>query len=120
MKVAEFESLSVVFSSERVTNTHCGSDSRCILNRRVLLLLDLDAEEELADFGFLKFDGRASKESGELAAAAEVVACGGGADIAEHEVLGHAAVKLSPEELLVKEKTAHQEVEHATAGQHAG
>jgi hypothetical protein len=37
---------------------YCGSDSRCILNRCVLLLLDLDAaKEELADLGFPQFDG---------------------------------------------------------------
>ena len=84
---------------------YCGSDSQCILNRRALLLLDLDAEEEeLADLGFPNFDGRTSKESGELATGEEVVACGAGAEIAKDEVLGHAVVKLSPEKLLVKEK----------------
>jgi hypothetical protein len=34
--------------------------------------------------------------------------------------LGHAVVKLSHEELLVKEKRVHQEVEHAATGQDAG
>ena len=48
------------------------------------------------------------------------MACGGGAEIAEDEVLGHAVVKLSHEELLVKEKRVHQEVEHAAAAQDAG
>jgi hypothetical protein len=32
------------------------------------------------------------------------MACGGGAEVAEDEVLGHAVVKWSPEALLVKEK----------------
>jgi hypothetical protein len=34
--------------------------------------------------------------------------------------LGHAVVKLSHEELLVKEKRVHQEVEHKAAGPDAG
>jgi hypothetical protein len=38
------------------------------------------------------------------AAIEEVIACGGGAEIAEDEVLSHAVVKLSHEKLLVKEK----------------
>ena len=48
------------------------------------------------------------------------MACGGGAEIAEDEVLGHAVVKLSHEKLLVKEQRAHQEVEYAAAGPDAG
>jgi hypothetical protein len=55
----------------------------------------------LADLSFPQFGGRASEEVGELAAVEEVVACGGGAEVAEDEVLGHAVVKLSHEELLV-------------------
>jgi hypothetical protein len=43
----------------------------------------------------LAFD-RAQRLGGELAAVEEAIACGGGAEIAENEVLGHAVVKLSP------------------------
>jgi hypothetical protein len=76
--------------------------------------LDFDAvQEELSDLRFPEFGRRASKEGGELAAVEEVIACGGGAEIAEEEVLGHAVVKLSYGLLLVKEKKrVHQEVKH--------
>ena len=68
------------------------------------------------DLGIPRFNRRASKEAGKLSAVGEPIARSVGAGIAEDEVLGHAVVKLSPEELLVKEKRVHQEVEHAAAG----
>ena len=48
-----------------------------------------------ADLGFPQLGGRASEEGGERAAVEEGIACGGGAEIAEDEVLGPAVVKLS-------------------------
>jgi hypothetical protein len=58
--------------------------------------LFLDAvQEELSELGFPEFRRRACEEGGELAAVEEARACGGGAEIAEAEVLGHAVVKLS-------------------------
>jgi hypothetical protein len=74
----------------------------------VAVFLDLDeVEGDLADLGFPQLGGRASEEGGELAVVGEIVTCGGGAEIAEDEVLGRAVVKLSQEALLVKEKRVH-------------
>ena len=75
-------------------------------------------QEELSDLGFPEFGRRASEEGGELAAVEEIMACGGGTEIAEDEVLGHAVVKLSQEWLLVREENrVHQEVKY-TASPH--
>jgi hypothetical protein len=45
----------------------------------------------------------AQRRSGNQTAVEEVMACGGAAEIAEDEILGHAVVKLSHEWLLLKE-----------------
>ena len=74
-----------------------GDDLRKLLEHVHNGQLNVDAamqrlrESPVADLGFAQLLGRASKESSELAAVEEVMACGGGAEIAEDEVLGHAA-----------------------------
>jgi hypothetical protein len=103
---------------DRVEEFESGID---LAVRIVGRFLDLDAvQEELSDLHFPQLGGRASKGGGELASVEEIIACGGGADVAEDEILGHAVVKLSPEKLLVKEKRLHQQVEHMAAGQDGG
>jgi hypothetical protein len=89
---------------------------------RVRILLYLDGVKKvLADRGFPQFGGRASEEGGELAAVGEVMACGGGAEVAGGEVLGHAVVKWSQGLLLVKEeKRVDQEVKDTAAPPDAG
>jgi uncharacterized glyoxalase superfamily protein PhnB len=46
----------------------------------------------------------APKEGGELATVEQVITSGARAEVAEHEILSHAVMKLSHEDLLVKEK----------------
>jgi hypothetical protein len=71
----------------------------------VAVFLDLDeVEGTWKIWAHPQLGGRASEEGGELAAVEKIVTCGGGAEVAEDEVLGHAVVRLSHEELAVKEK----------------